>query len=160
MKSYKIQRINKVKNNELTCEFPVLYPHVEYFKDINSVIATYGFILEKLTSNHFRIELFLEDMRKNPIMYNFWVERSFSIKTIKTQIEKVYDSESIRNRKKEKLFEIYYLNNTYVIHDSIDNTESFCNLYIDAKEIKLYLNGGACYIHDSNKNKMYCLVFG
>ena len=160
MKICTINNISKLENSALKCEYPIMYPRVEYFTNAQSVLGIYENILKELFKNNFNICEYsgsLED--KNTVVY-LLIERKFKIKEKPNTSENIYESELFLNEKEEKLFKVFYFKKEYIITDTFDKKQFVSTLHVDASRVKLYFVLNKCYILDKINNKQYCIFFG
>ena len=160
MKICKINNISKIDNSALKCEYPIMYPRVEYFTNAQSFLGIYENILKELFEKNFDIREYNGNLKdKNTVVY-LLIERKFIIEEKPDTDENIYESELFLNEKEEKLFKVFYFKKEYFITDTIDKKKLVSTLYVNANRVKLYFVLNKCYVVDKINKKQYCIFFG
>lgn len=156
MKTYKLNSINKVKNEKTHFDFPVLYPNKEYFNQLQTVLNSYGIILTLLANDNYKIEEFISNLIENQEINAFAKENNFTVSIFeKENNNKGVLSERLINDDNEVILEAYYSNETFSVLDGETGSNYIVSLYVDFDILKIYFTGNYLYAEDKTTNKKY-----
>lgn len=165
---YSIKAIKPIENKEeFNMAFPILFPNTNYFGDLQSILNSYGIVLQSLADLDYNIEEYLESVKNNTMLSSFYKETSFEVKEglISYEEEEGVLSEDNTNEEYldmvvseetgEVVFGIKYNNQRFRIIDTKEQLEYQSMLYIDLDYLDLYFTGSYCYINDKKNTKQY-----
>jgi len=155
MKTYSLDAINKVENDNTYFDFPVLYPNKDYFANLQMVLNSNGIILELLAENNYKIEDFINDLSNNIELNAFAKENDFKVTILEKEDNKGVLSERLINSDNQVIMELYYSNEKFNIEDLSNNENYEVLLYIDFDILKIYFVGGYLFAEDKLTNKKY-----
>lgn len=155
MKTYSLDAINKVENDNTYFDFPVLYPNKDYFANLQMVLNSNGIILELLAENNYKIEDFINDLSNNIELNAFAKENDFKVTILEKEDNKGVLSERLINSDNQVIMELYYSNTVFQVEDLINSTTYETTIYLDFDILKIYFIGGYLYLEDKTTNKKY-----
>jgi hypothetical protein len=121
---YTIKEIKPIEDpSKFNMAFPILFPNTDYFKDLNSILNSYGIALQNLSDVNYDIEEYFKNIKENPILNCFVKNSNFKVSIDEDNEEE--DNKEFEDINKEIEEDIEYNN---PIEEDIDEED---NEYID-----------------------------
>ena len=163
MKQYVVNsqelEIKAVKNKDSNFDFLVLYPHSDFFSNINMVLGSYALTLADITQANGDIKKFLEIVKENPYTCTIIKECDFEVKKYVPEDSKgIVTSERLITKMNDIVCELYYTDEfRFTLTDKSEkkHLNRVVMLYIDFDCYKFYFNGSYVYIDDLKEKKKY-----
>lgn len=159
---YQIDSIEAIDNSEeFDMAFPILNPNTNYFRDLNTLLNSYGLPLQTLGELNYSVEDYIDYIKNNRMLNSFHKESEFIIENhINDEDEDlIMDSEYfdmvVSSSTGEVVFGVKYHNNRLVLKDTQEEIEYIVHLHIDLDYLNFYFTGSYCYINDSKNNKQH-----
>ena len=148
--NYEISTIKKNESQKLKYTCPILYPNRDY-KTFTTIFSRYLKMIENLSLYNYHVDTFIASLR-NASPSSLCLLRKFKVE--KKIDKKVLNTESITNND-EKVLDIRYTNNSYIVYDYMYDENYEVELLIYLGRIKFYFTKTRCYINDIKD--CYCL---
>lgn len=177
---YTIKEIKPIEDpSKFNMAFPILFPNTDYFKDLNSILNSYGIVLKNLGDVNYDIEEYFKNIKENPILNcivkksNFKVsvdnensiEESEGNKVCNEDIEDIFVSEEkdedneyidiVVSDNNEIVFGIKYNSTKYVLEDFDEETNYDISLFLEIDSLKFFFTGSYCFIEDKKYGRKY-----
>lgn len=152
---YKIDKIKSVNNPNSKMEFPVAHPNMEYLRDINDVINSYGLVFQSLANNNYVLDDYLKELKENQMLCAIINEDvEFSV-TSTLEGEPIFKDKEIIIGENVNIpvLGIAYSDIEYTIKDK--EGERNVTLYLDYDFLKFFFSGSYVFIEDVLNKKKY-----
>jgi hypothetical protein len=166
---YTIKEIKPIEDpSKFNMAFPVLFPNTDYFKDLNSILNSYGIALQNLSDVNYDIEEYFKNIKENPMLNCIVKESDFKVSIIdneeednkeledKNPIEEDIDEEDneyidivVSADNNELVFGIKYNSTKYILEDFQEETSYDISLVLELDFLKFYFTGSYCFIEEN-----------
>jgi hypothetical protein len=80
---YTIKEIKPIEDpSKFNMAFPILFPNTDYFKDLNSILNSYGIVLKNLSDVNYDIEEYFKNIKENPILNCIVKNSNFKVSVV------------------------------------------------------------------------------
>ena len=162
---YTIKEIKPIEDpSKFNMAFPILFPNTDYFKDLNSILNSYGIVLKNLGDVNYDIEEYFKNIKENPILNCIVKKSNFKVSVDnENSIEEFNNDEDIEEDNEyidivvsdnnEIVFGIKYNSTKYVLEDFDEETNYDISLFLEIDSLKFFFTGSYCFIEDGKEGK-------
>jgi hypothetical protein len=166
---YTIKEIKPIEDpSKFNMAFPILFPNTDYFKDLNSILNSYGIVLKNLSDVNYDIEEYFKNIKENPILNcivknsNFKVSVDNENSNEDNEDIKEFDNDEdneyidiVVSDNNEIVFGIKYNSTKYILEDFDEETNYDISLFIDLDFLNFFFTGSYCFIDDKKYGRKY-----